>query len=145
MSVRACSSSKMLFIESMDSLLELGGVRTSGDLITAGVVDAVDFEVNSGENAVLAETLGEIELAAPVVDALVELEAMAIELAAVIVDAIDELETMGEIELTALVVDVELARTGEGDTVVELEETAEAETEVDEAVVDMPDDDDWLD
>jgi len=116
------------------SLLEFEdkGVGISGDLVTAGVVDAVDFEVNSGENAVLDETLGEIELAATVVDAFVELETMAIELAAVIVTS------------TALVVDVELATTGE-DAVVELEETAEEETEVDEAVVDTTDDSDWLD
>jgi len=134
MLVRACSSSKMLFIASVASLLEFEdkGVGISGDLVTAGVVDAVDFEVNSGENAVL-ETLGEIELAATVVDAFVELEAMAIELAAVIVTS------------TALVVDFELATTGEGDAVVELEETAEEETEVDEAVVDTTDDGDWLD
>jgi len=123
----------MLFIASVASLLEFEdkGVGISGDLVTAGVVDAVDFEVNSGENAVLDETLGEIELAATVVDAFVELETMAIELAAVIVTS------------TALVVDVELATTGEGDAVVELEETAEEETEVDEAVVDTTDD--WLD
>ena len=70
----------MLFIASVDSLLELEdkGVGTSGDLVTAGVVDAVDFEVNSGENAVLVETLGEIELAATVVDTLVELKAMGV-------------------------------------------------------------------
>ena len=114
-------------------------------MVTAGVVDAVDFEVNSGENAVLTETLGEIVLVATVVDAFVELEAIAIELAAVIVDAIGELETMGEMEPTAVVVDVELATIGEGDTVVELEETTEAKTVVDEAVDDKPDDGDWLD
>ena len=152
MSVRVFSSSKILFNASVDSeLLEFEdtGVGTSGDFVTAVVVDdTVDFEVNSGENAVLVdETTGEIELVALVDVAVEELETMReIELAALVVDAIGELETMGEIEL-ALVVDaiVELTTIGEGDTVVELEETTEAKTVVDEAVDDKPDDGDWLD
>ena len=132
MSVRVFSSSKILSIASGDSeLLEFEdtGVGTSADLVTVAVVDAVDFEVKSGENAVLDddaalvdETIGGIEVAALVVDAIVEL-------------APDE--TMGETEVLVVGAFVELA--------VVLEETAEAETEVGETVDDKPDNGDWLD
>ena len=144
MSVRVFSSFKILFTASGDSeLVEFED--TSDDFVTAMVVD---FEENSGANAVLVdETMGEVELTALVVDAIVELMTMGeTELAALVDDAIVELEILGETELAALVVDaiVELAAT-EGDTVVELEETTEAEIVVDETVDEMLDDGDWLD
>ena len=139
MSVRVFSSSKILSIASGDSeLLEFEdtGVGTSADLVTVAVVDAVDFEVKSGENAVLDddaaldETIGGIEVAALVVDAIVEL-------------APDE--TMGETEVLVVEAFVELTTTGERDTAFVLEETAEAETEFGETVDDKPDNGDWLD
>jgi len=157
MSVRVFSSSKILSIASGDSeLLEFEdkGVGTSADLVTVAVVDAVDFEVKSGENAVLdddaalVDETGGIEVAALVVDAIVELATEeTLGETELVVDAFVELateETLGE---TVLVFDafVELATTGDRGTVVVLEETAEAETEVGETVDDMPDNGDWLD
>ena len=139
MSVRVFSSSKILSIASGDSeLLEFEdkGVGTSADLVTVAVVDAVDFEVKSGENAVLDD------------DAALVDETGGIEVAALVVDAIVELapdETMGETEVLVVEAFVELATTGERDTAVVLEETAEAETEVGETVDDKPDNGDWLD